>query len=166
MDHTTKPSVLYLYAGTRKSFYEQYKKGLVPDTQLLGLNYMNEFGISARFLEWPISNWLRRVNFNLVHVPYIFAIRRYDVVFICAGLPLVFLARWLLCWKRPKFVMYNTSLVNALKRNERGLLHFIITRAIRNIDAIVCTSLAQKDFLRKRGFKEENILYHPIGIDA
>ncbi len=161
-----RPKVLYLYAGSRREFYNKWKKGLVPDTQLLGLNYMSKFGIDAEFLEWPIAEWLRRINFNLVHLPYLFALRRYDVVCICAGLPLVFVAKFLLRWKKPKFVIYNTFLTNALKRNPRGVSGYIIRRAIENLDMIICTAREQERFLIGEGFDSKKIVFHPIGIDA
>jgi len=161
-----RAKVLYLYAGRRREFYEKWKRGLVPDTQLLGLNYMDNFGIDATFLEWPISNWLRKLSFNLAHLPYIFAIREYDLVFICAGLPLVFLSKWLLRWKKPGFVIYNTFLTNALKRHPKGILGFINRKAIENIDVIVCTAGEQQKFLIESGFNPKNIVFQPIGIDA
>jgi glycosyltransferase involved in cell wall biosynthesis len=160
-----RPKVLYLFAGKRKEFYSKWKKGLVPDTQLLGLNYMSEFGIDANFVEWPLSEWIRHISFNLVHIPYIFAIRSYDVVFICAGLPLVFLTKCVLRMKRPKFIIYNTFLTNALSRNH-GLSKYVIRKAIENIDMIVCTAATQRDFLIKNGFDDSKIVFEPIGIDA
>lgn len=166
MEKNARPKVLYLYAGSRREFYDKWKKGLVPNTQLLGLNYMEELGVDAEFLEWPLPERLRKINFNLVHLPYIFAIRKYDVVFICAGLPLVFLAKWILRWRKPKFVIYNTFLTNALKRNPHGLSSFITRKAIEKLDKIVCTSKAQEKFLLERGFDREKIVFCPIGIDA
>ena len=163
---TKKPKVLYLYAGSRREFFLKWQKGLAPDTQLLGLNYMRGLGVDAEFLEWGIAERLRKINFNLVHLPYIFAIRRYDVVFICAGLPLVFLAKCVFGWKRPKFVIYNTFLTNALKRNPNGFLGHITRKAIENIDTIICTAKTQKDFLITKGFDEKKIVFTPIGIDA
>jgi glycosyltransferase involved in cell wall biosynthesis len=160
------PKVLYLYAGARRKFFEQWQKGLVPDTQLLGLNHLKKFGVNANFVEWSFCEWLRRINFNLVHLPYILLIKKYDVVFICAGLPLVFLAKWILRWKKPKFVIYNTYLTNALTRNRRGLSGFIIRKAIENLDVIICTAKDQVKFLIDAGFNPKKIIYQPIGIDA
>jgi len=161
-----KPRVLYLYAGKRKEFYTAWKAGKNPDTQLLGLNYMNELGVDASFAEWPIAEWLRNVSFNLVHLPYLLTIRKYDTVFICAGLPLVFTAKFLLGWKKPKFVIYNTFLTNALKRNTGGLSGFITRKAIERLDVIVCTGKEQETFLLEQGFDKEKIVFAPIGIDA
>lgn len=161
-----RPKVLYLYAGSRKEFYHKYTLGLTPDTQLLGLNYMDKFSVDAEFAEFRLAEFLRKINFNLVHLPYLFKIKNYDVVFICAGLPLVFLAKYILRWKKPRFVIYNTYLNNALKRNPRGLNHFIIKKAIENIDVIVCTAKSQYDFLLAQGFDKNKVEYHPIGIDG
>jgi len=158
--------VLYLYAGTRKEFYEKWKRGLVPDTQLLGLNYMKDLGIDAEFIEWRLPEFLRKINFNIVHLPYIFGIKKYDVVFICAGLPLVFLAKYILRWKKPRFVIYNTYLANALARNSRGLFGFITRKAIENLDVIICTARSQIKPLINAGIAPEKIKFVQIGIDA
>lgn len=157
--------VLYLYAGSRRMFYQKWQRGEVPDTQLLGLNHLKDFGIEAEFAELPLAEFLRKINFNLVHLPYLFRVRKYKVVFICAGLPLVFVAKYLLRWQYPKFVIYDTYLTNALKRNI-GISAFITRKAIERIDKIVCTARVQRDFLISEGFNPKNILYAPIGIDA
>lgn len=158
--------VLFLYAGSRKAFYEKWKRGEVPDTQLLGLNYMEQFGVDAECIEWRIPEFLRRISFNLVHLPYIFAIKKYEVVFLCAGLPLVFLAKYVLRWKNPKFVIYNTYLSNALKRHPRGVLHWFNKKAIEGLDMIVCTARAQIQPLIDAGIAPEKIVFRHIGIDA
>lgn len=158
--------VLFLYAGSRKAFYEKWKRGLVPDTQLLGLNYMEQLGMDAEFIEWRLPELLRRISFNLVHLPYILAIKKYDIVFLCAGLPLVFLAKYILRWKNPEFVIYNTYLANALKRHPCGLLHWFNKKAIEGLDVIVCTARAQIQPLVDAGIAKEKIVFRPIGIDA
>jgi glycosyltransferase involved in cell wall biosynthesis len=158
--------VLYLYAGARKEFYEKWKRGLMPDTQLLGLNYMKKLGIDAGFVEWRLPEFLRKISFNLVHLPYIFAIKKYDIVFICAGLPLVFLAKYILRWKKPRFVIYNTFLANALARNPRGITGFITRKTIENLDIIICTARSQIQPLINAGIAPEKIKFVPIGIDA
>ncbi len=158
--------VLFLYAGSRKAFYEKWKRGEVPDTQLLGLNYMEALGVDAAFIEWRIPELLRRVSFNFVHIPYIFAIKKYNAVFLCAGLPLVFLAKYILRWKKPKFVIYNTYLANALKRHPRGFLYWFNKKAIEGLDVIVCTARSQMQPLIDAGIAREKIIFVPIGIDA
>ncbi len=163
---TQRNKVLYLYAGSRQKFYEAWNRGLVADTQLLGLNYMAKFGIDAQFIEYSFAEKLRRISFNLVHIPYIWAIRRFDIVFICAGLPLVFLVKYILRFKKPKFVIYNTYLTNALKRHPRGIINFINRKAIQSIDCVVCTARFQVKFLIEQGFDCSKIVFHPIGIDT
>lgn len=163
---TQKNKVLYLYAGSRQKFYEDWKHGLVADTQLLGLNYMEKLGIDATFIEWTFAEKLRRISFNLVHIPYIWAIRRFDIVFICAGLPLVFLAKYILRFNKPKFVIYNTYLTNALKRHPSGIINFINRKTIQGIDRVVCTARFQEKFLIEQGFDRSKIIFRHIGIDA
>ena len=158
--------VLYLYAGTRRWYYQDYLNGKVPDTRLLGLNHLKKWGIDAEFLEIPLAQWLRKINFNLVHLPYLPYLRKYDAVFLGAGFPLVYLARVVLRWKRPALILFNTSYGNLLRRNAGGPAHRFILAALGGADAIVCVSSAQKEDLVKCGLAPERVHFLPLGVDA
>jgi hypothetical protein len=60
---------LYLFAGSRRKLYDQYKKGEAPDTYLVGLNHMDQYGIKADFLENRFTESLRKISFNLTQLP-------------------------------------------------------------------------------------------------
>lgn len=157
--------MLYLYAGARRKQYEDYKKGDAPDIYLVGLNYMTNHDIEATFFENRLTEFIRKYSFNLIQLPALFVMRSYDVIFSGSGFLTLFIAKYLLRWKRPKWVIYNTYLSNLLKRNTRGLKAWVIRKAIFSADAIVCPSQAQQEFLRNIGFPEEKNFHVPFGID-
>ena len=158
--------VLYLFAGERKSLEEKWRQGLTPDSQLIGLNHLKDFGIDASYIENRFLNFIRRKNFNLTNLLLLPVIRRYDVVFSGASLFLPFVAKVLLRMKRPKFVWYNTFFTNTLKRNvDKKFRSWILRKTIDSLDAIICPSTAQRRFLIDTGFDQSKIFFVPNGID-
>lgn len=158
--------VLYLYAGTRKKSFEAWRRGLEPDTPLVGLNHMKQFGIEADFFENRFTEFFRRISFNLTQLPALFVMRAYDAAFSGAGLTTLFIAKYLLRWKRPKWFVYNTYLSNLLKRNKGGIKGWLIRKAIASADGVICPSTAQRNYLLQEGFDPKRIFYIPYGIDA
>ena len=165
---TTAPlRVLYLFAGERKKMEKEWREGKMPDSHLIGFNYLSEFGIEASYIENRFLNYIRRKNFNLTNLALLPFLFRYDIVFSGASLFLPFVAKALLCLKRPKFVWYNTFFTNALKRNKNNRFRlWAIRRSIASLDAIVCPSVAQREFLIKEGFDPAKIFFVPNGIDV
>ena len=157
--------VLYLFAGPRRKLYKEYKEGKASDIHLVGLNHMVDYGIEATFLENRLTEFLRRVSFNLTQLPVLFWLKSYDVIFSGAGIPTLFLVKYVLRLKKPKWIIYNTYLTNLSKRNERGFKGWIIKKAIFSADAIMSPSLAQQSFLRDIGLPAEKNYYVPYGID-
>ncbi|OGZ74022.1 MAG: hypothetical protein A2832_02365 [Candidatus Zambryskibacteria bacterium RIFCSPHIGHO2_01_FULL_44_22b] len=157
--------VLYLFAGSRRKLYEEYKKGRASDIHLVGLNRMVSYGIDATFLENRLTEFLRKISFNLTQLPVLFRLKSCDVIFAGSGILTLFIVKYILRLKKPKWVIYNTYLSNLLKRNRRGLKSWIIKKAVFSADAIISPSLAQQDFLRSIGFPAEKNYYVPYGID-
>ena len=157
--------VLYLFAGPRRKLYKEYKEGKASDIHFVGLNRMADYGIEATFTENGLTEFLRRISFNLTQLPVLFRLKSYDVIFSGAGVFTLFVAKYVLRFKKPKWVIYNTYLSNLLKRNNRGFKSWIIKRAIFSADAIMSPSLAQQDFLRSIGFPVNKNYYVPYGID-
>lgn len=157
--------LLYLFAGPRRKLYEEYKEGKASDLHLVGFNHMADYGIEATFLENRLTEFLRRISFNLTQLPVLFRLKSYDVIFSGAGIFTLFLVKYVLRLKKPKWVIYNTYLTNLLKRNSGGLKGWIVKKAIFSADAIMSPSLAQQDFLRSIGFPAEKNYYVPYGID-
>jgi len=157
--------LLYLYAGARRKQYEDYKKGDAPDIYLVGLNYMADHGIDATFLENRLTEFLRKISFNIIQLPVLFRLKSCDVIFSGSGFLTLFIVKYLLRFKKPKWVIYNTYLSNLLKRNSRGFKGWVIKKAIFSSDAIISPSMAQQDFLKNIGFPDEKNYYVPYGID-
>ena len=140
-------------------------RGQMADSQLIGINYLHHYGISAQFLETRGMNLLRRINFNLAQLPTLWRIRNYDILFLNSNLLFVFLVKRVLRYKKPKIVFYNTFFTNTLKRNTHGFYARLIRRAIASIDMIVCPSTAQKNILVQEGFDAKHIVVVLNGVD-
>jgi len=158
--------VLYIFAGERKKQEKLWRSGEHPDTCFLGLNHLKNFGVEAEYLENKTINYIRRKNFNLANLFYLFKLKNYEVVFLGGSLSLVFLAKVIFKFSKPKFVFFNTYFTNLLNRNRQGLKAGIIRRAIGSLDAIICPSEAQRNFLIKEGFDENKIFFIPTGVDV
>ncbi len=159
--------VLYLFAGERKVLEAGWRAGKMPDTHLIGFNHLAEFGVEADFVENRFLNWVRKRNYNIPQIFLLPFLARYDVVFSGASLALPFIAKVVLRMRRPKFVWYNTFFTNAIKRNRtRRFRLWAIRKTIASLDAIVCPSTAQREFLIKEGFDARKIFFVPNGVDA
>lgn len=159
--------VLYLFAGERKSLEAKWRAGTMPDSQLIGYNHLREFGVDASYIENRFLNFIRKKNFNLTNLFLLFSIRRYNVVFSGASLLLPFVAKFLFRFTRPKFVWYNTFFTNALKRNVGNTFRlWAFRKTIGSLDAIICPSTAQRNFLIEQGFDPAKIFFVPNGVDA
>lgn len=157
--------VLYLFAGQRRKLYKEYKQGKASDIHLVGLNHMAGYGVEATFLENRLTEFLRKISFNLTQLPVLFRLKSYDVIFSGSGILTLFIVKYVLCLKKPKWVIYNTYLSNLLKRNKKGLKGWVIRKAVFSADAIVSPSLAQQDFLKSMGLPSNKNFYVPYGID-
>ena len=158
--------VLYLFAGERAKTEGEWKAGRMPDSFLVGLNHLSTFGIDAFYIENGYINYIRKKNFNLTNLFLLPILHRYDIVFSGASLSLPFVAKVIFRLKKPKFVWYNTFFTNALKRNVGSRFKlWAFRKTIASLDAIVCPSTAQRDFLISQGFDSQKIFYVPNGID-
>ncbi len=157
--------VLYLFAGPRRKLYEEYRIGEAPDTYLVGFNHIANQGIKTTFLENRLTEFLRKVSFNLTQLPILFILGSCDIIFSGSGIFTLFIVKYVLRLKKPKWFIYNTYLSNLLQRNSLGLRGWVIKKAVFSADAIISPSLAQQDFLRKAGFPEEKNYYIPYGVD-
>jgi len=157
--------VLYLFAGKRKQDEEKYKKGLMPDTYLVGLNRLSQYNIEAKYIENSLSEALRAVSFNFANVPSLFASYAYDIVFSGTNPGLVFLNKYLMLNMRSQWVVYNTFLTNMLRRNPRGIKRKILDQSLRSSAAIFNPSTPQRDFLLEQGIDASKLFYLPYGVD-
>lgn len=158
--------VLYLFAGERKKMEKDWQEGLMPDSHLIGFNHLRDFGIEASYIENKYINYVRKKNFNLTNLALLPFISRYDIIFSGASLLLPFVAKVIFRMKRPKFVWYNTFFTNSLKRNSNSKIrNWALRKTIASLDAIVCPSTAQRQFLIDAGFDKDKIFFVPNGID-
>ena len=156
---------LYLFAGPRRKIYEDYKKGKTPGIDLVGLNLMSDYGVEATFLENRATEFLRKISFNLVQLPVFFRLRSCDVIFAGSGIFTLFIMKYILRLKKPKWVIYNTYLSNLFKRNTKGLKAWVIKKAVFSADAIVSPSLSQQNFLKSLGLPDQKNYHLPYGIN-
>jgi glycosyltransferase involved in cell wall biosynthesis len=158
--------VLYVFANERKKMEQEWLAGKMPDTYFIGLNHLKDFGIQAEYYENRLINSARQKSFNLANILLLFKIRKYDIIFSGSSLLIVFLAKNIFRFQKPKFVWYNTFFTNLIRRNNRGLKKWFVEKTINYLDAIICPSQAQKDFLIKQGFEKNKIFYIPTGVDV
>ncbi|MEK7575023.1 MAG: glycosyltransferase family 4 protein [Patescibacteria group bacterium] len=159
--------VLYLFAGQRKKVEEDFNRGLMPDSFLIGFNHFKNFGIDATYIENKFLNYIRKKNYNLTNLFLIPFLGRYDIVFSGASLSLPFLAKCILRFKKPKFIWYNTFFTNIIKRNQNKPIRlWAVRKTIASLDAIFCPSSAQRQFLIEQGFDANKIFFIPNGIDV
>src|SRR3989344_3945946 len=98
---------------------------------------MASFGIEATFLENRATEFLRKISFNLTQLPVLFRLKSYDVIFSGSGLLTLFIVKYILRLKKPKWVIYNAYLSNLLKRNKKGFKAWVIRKAVCGADAII-----------------------------
>ncbi len=158
--------VLFLYSGARKKIYDEATRRIGPDTELLGLNYMKNYGIEADFLENSWTNFFRKISFELTQLPALFSLKRYDVVYSASGLLLLFFIKYILRWKKPVWIIYNNNLCRLLRKNKNGLKNFIIRKAIASADAIVSPVSPQSKILDEEGFDDRSQYFVPCSIDG
>ena len=157
--------VLYLYAGSRKKIYQAYLDGSGPDTELLGLNYLCDYGIQADFFENRWTEFFRKISFHLTDLPVLFRLHRYDIIFSSSSPITLFLVKFLLRRKKPLWVAYNSYFSRLLKRN-RGIFRWIIRKGLASADAIICQVMPQKEFLEAEGLDPKKLFHVPACIDS
>ncbi|MDD2753534.1 MAG: glycosyltransferase family 4 protein [Candidatus Portnoybacteria bacterium] len=156
--------VLYLYSGLRKNKFKGEAGKDYPDTQLYGLNHLGEFGVAAEYKEFgDLAN--RLLGFRLRHLLSYFLTPGYDLVF---GSSLLFSAVFKKIFRpRRKFVLLNIGLNRTFLANKKGLKSKIINWLLAEIDAIVCLSGVQRDYLVNKFPELKNKLYFiPLGVDV
>src|SRR3989344_1486196 len=157
--------VLYLYAGPRRKIYDDYKAGKIPGIDLAGLHRMASYDIDATFLENRMTEFLRRISFNLVQLPVLFRLKSCDVIFAGSGTVTLFIVKFGLRLNKPKWIIYNTYLSRLLKQNTKGWKAWVIRKAIFSADAIISPSLSQSKFLASVGLPAEKNYYLPYGVE-
>jgi glycosyltransferase involved in cell wall biosynthesis len=153
--------ILYIYAGRRKG-------RVGPTTQFYGLTALKRMGFDVSYKEFEdiYGTFLARIlPFNLRHVLMYFSARNYDIVFGSALLPSMFLRTFFP--SKAAFVLLNISLTRLLTSNRSGFKKRMISYALSKLDAIVCLSRSQAEYLTQHTlFPQQRIYSVRFGVDT
>ena len=167
---TNQPRVLYIFSGTRTDRFIGLPSVDYPDTQLHGLNYLKEFGISAEHKEFgdfvkPV--WIGRLfGFRVRHALIYFGTKSYDLVF---GSSLYYMMLFQKALKRKtKFVLLNISLTRVIAQNMHNrFVKKLLNTLLGELDAVICLSTSQKIFLERQiPALHRKVYFVPLGIDT
>ncbi len=163
-------SLLFIFAGDRKSKFRGIPGIDFPDTALYGLNHIALYGFKAAALEPAdvfANERLRRfVPYRLKHAMLFFKTLRFDIVF---GPPLLYL---MLLKKivrtRTKFVLLNIELTRMLTANKDNKIKSrLIIWLLKELDGVVCLTRLQKAYLeRHHPFLKGKCFFVPLGVDT
>ena len=151
--------ILYLYSGIRKDKFRGAIGIDYPDTQFYGLNHLSKFGIDAEYKEPR-----KLPGFRLRHFLMYFASRKYDIVF---GPSIFYMMLWRKIFPaKAKFVLLNINLTRTLAANKGNFRLRIIRWLLKEIDAVVCLTNVQKEYLeRYMPFLKGKLYFAPFGVD-
>jgi len=147
--------ILYLFNNTRAGHLEKIAAGF-PDNSFHGLFRLRKYGIETgyaeieQYLSAGICRFLRAkvLNVYFVHLPILWRLFHYDIVFHISSFPLQFL--WaVLGLKKPKWVMYDYSLIGLLgsgKTFKQRILRYIAGRSA----GIITISEKEAEMLKSR----------------
>lgn len=162
--------VLYIYSGSRKGKFSGVLGKDYPDAQFYGLNHLHKFGIVAEYKEFDDltgSKLFKKIlGFRMKHFLLHFFTRRYDVVFGPSLLYMLFLKK--MFRTKTKFVLLNISLTRTVAANKKNILRSHILRwLLKEVDAIVCLSTSQKEYLENSfDFLRGKVFFVPLGTDV
>lgn len=166
--------VLFLYNNERSSAFKLVQQGKNHGGGFWGLAHLDRFGITAEFLEieqfvsqtyarFIREKILRSVYF--VHVPFFFAMFKYDVVFTQASYALQLL-HTLYPFKKPKWVMHDFNIRNLIG-DCKTIRQKIFFWMVSHCDGIVTLSRPEADRLKKWfPHLKDTIKFLPFGVDV
>lgn len=157
--------MLYIYSGERKKRFVGVAGKDFPDTQLYGANHLSHYGITAESAE--VSPLLRRLfGFRIAHALLFFKTFGYNVVFGSSLLYQLFFKK--IFRTKTKFVLFNISTNRLLAAHaHHPLRRRLLSWLLSSVDAAVCLSHAQKDFLEQHAphFRGKTF-FVPLGVDT
>jgi len=165
--------IIYLFKNI-KGTMDMYMNGSGPDTSLMGWNHLNNFGLSADYIDMdykPAGKYIFEKIHNFAINQFkdlfvIFKIRNYDAVFLSHSLKIVLLLKSVFRNKKIKIYFYNINLRSILRNNSANKLkYWMIKWAIKKIDIIICPSESQIQYLINAGFDSDKLFFIPTGID-
>ncbi|MDE1874954.1 MAG: glycosyltransferase family 4 protein [Patescibacteria group bacterium] len=163
--------VLYLFSGSREGLIEKVRRGEYHGNGFWGMLQLPKYGVEADYIEVeqtyprPIARWIRRhVSTHAFHVPIIWKIFSYDIVFTSTAFitQLIFA---LVSPRRPLWVMHDFSIKSQLgaeKTFRQKIFRFMVRRAA----GVVTLSLDEKEFLERRfPHLVGRVEFIPFGVD-
>lgn len=150
--------VLYLFNGSRDGLVEKVRAGENPGDGFWGMVRLPHYDIDADYVElesvYPgwIARFLRRhLNIYFVHLPVLWRIFSYDIVFTSSafGTQLVFTLLGYIGMRTPRWVMHDfsiTGLIGGRRTIRQKLMHWMTSRAA----GIVTLGIAEKERLEQR----------------
>lgn len=163
-------SLLFIFAGDRKSKFRGTPGVDFPDTSLYGLNHIAQYEYAATALEpadvFANERVRRLMPYRLKHLVLFFKTLRYDIVF---GPSLLYLMLLKKVWRtRTKFILLNITLTRTLTAHKRTRITFrFITWLLKELDGIVCLTRFQKEYLENEySFLKGKCFFVPFGVDT
>jgi len=159
--------VAYVFPNSRREMIEQWRAGTAPDTHLLGLNQLEQFGIEAEAREPALDRRAAflptRIRWHLRELPLPWELRDVDAVFtpLANLIPLVGRLRG----SRPPILVYNFGF-NTILRRAGGARRRLLTAALASAARVICLGPSQRDeLLELTGFRPEHVPVALHGVD-
>jgi glycosyltransferase involved in cell wall biosynthesis len=160
------PRVAFVYPNSRRELVEQWRAGLAPDTNLLGLNQLAAYGIDARIhdprLERSAEFLPARLRWHVRELPLPWELRDADAIFtpLANVAPLAARLR-----RRPAVVIVNYGL-NSILRRGNAARRAALRASLRSAAAVVCLGRSQRDeLLELVDLREEHVPVVHHGVD-
>lgn len=166
--------VLYLFNGIRKGLLEKVQAGDNPGEGFWGMLRLPHYGITADYIElertYPkkVAAFLRKhLNIYFIHVPLLWKIFAYDIVFTSTAFGTQFIHTLLsfIGLSHPQWVMHDfsiTSLIGARRTVRQKIMYFLTSRAA----GIVTISQLEAERLRSMfPHLASRIAYITFGVD-
>lgn len=140
--------VAYVYPNPRHELAAAIRAGSAPDSHLLGVNHLAQFGIDARVHDPALDSLGRalpdRLRWHLREVTLPWEVRDADVLFTPLSNIVPFASR--LRGRRPRVVVFNFGLNTTLRRARRARRALLVA-ALRRAAGVVSLGPSQRDEL-------------------
>lgn len=163
-------SVLFIFAGDRKSKFRGIPAVDFPDTSLYGANHIAQYGYVVTAIEPAdvfINERLRRfVPYRLKHFILFFKTFGYDIVF---GPPLLYMMLLKKIFRtKTKFILLNIEVTRIFTANTgNNIKLWLIVWLLKELDDVVCLTHIQKERLENTfQFLKGKCFFVQLGVDT
>jgi glycosyltransferase involved in cell wall biosynthesis len=158
--------VAYVYPNERSAMIAGWRAGTSPETHLLGLNQLHEFGIEAEArapkLESRGTGLAARATWHLRELTLPWELADFDVIFtpLANIVPVVARLR-----RRPRIVVLNFGL-NTILRRAKPWRRRLLIGSLQRASAVVCLGASQRDeLLQLSGIDPDRVPIAIHGVD-